>query len=144
MGGNSGSLRLFLYMAALSLAFAFTSGDGATTVNIGDAYLVINGWNLGILLSTLLALAALSYLVVNRFVFPVHTAMLRGHALGLALLPFGLWMLSHSQHSVDLALSGYREWVAHAAVGILGMGVLSQLLFPVNVLRSFVLKRRNS
>lgn len=133
----------FLVLISIILVIGFINRNETLDINVHDTYFVINNLHLTILLSILLGIIALGYFLSGIFSIPLINWMTISHVLSTLLGILLIIILFKVQMNLEpktgnieffLKYSKIIKRINIALFSILGLTILSQLLFLINVI----------
>lgn len=139
----------FLLLIPIILFIGFLKRKETLDVNIHATYYVINNLNLSVLISTLLGVISLGYYLSNMNQLPLIKWVTISHVL---ITFFGL-LLAYILFSVQINLESKTsniefflkysktiERITLALISIIGITILSQFMFFINLILCYIKK----
>lgn len=133
----------FLVLISIILVIGFINRKETLDINVHDTYIVINNLHLAILLSIFLVIIALGYFLSDIFNIPLINWMTISHVLITIIGIFFVFILFKVQTNLEVNTSTIEfilkysktiERINIALFSILGLTILSQLLFLINII----------
>lgn len=124
----------------LLLAFAFPLRS--IVLNLSDTYYVLDLWDLALLFATYFAMLGIAYWILRNSIAKLLRPLSNWHLLlsslfSLMMFSFGLWQESAD---LDIMLRGKLQGLMTLSLGLF---ILVQFLFPLNLILSIIQKKKS-
>lgn len=131
---------LISVLVMLLLAFAFPLRS--IVLNLSDTYYVLDLWDLALLFATYFAMLGIAYWILRNSIAKLLRPLSNWHLLlsslfSLMMFSFGLWQESAD---LDIMLRGKLQGLMTLSLGLF---ILVQFLFPLNLILSIIQKKKS-